>query len=105
MADLQEEPAVPPFDPQGDVRAGYFSAGALLLVLGWGFGVLANLWVHVASPESGSRWLGVYVGPSLGPYAGAVLGLGLFTGAFGLVLLGLGRRSPRGAVVLPGYDY
>ncbi len=105
MTNLQEEPAVPPFDPQGDERAGYFAAGGLLVVLGWGLGVLTNVIAHLSAPAGGTRWWGVYIGPELGAYAWGVLGLGLFAGAFGVVLIGIGRGSPRGPMVLPGYDY
>ena len=100
----EEMPAVPPFDPQGDVRLGYFAAGGTLIALGWGLGVALNLLIHRLAPAGGHRLLNVYVGPSLGPYAWATLGLGLFTGAFGVVLLILGRGSPRGPFVLPGVD-
>ena len=105
MVDLQETPAVPPFDPEGDVRLGYFAAGGLLIALGWGVGVVVNILLHLFAPSGGRRWLNVYIGPTIGPYAWAVLGLGLFTGALGTVLVVLGRESPRGRFVLPGYDY
>jgi len=105
VVDLQETPAVPPFDPEGDVRLGYFAAGGLLIALGWGFGVVMNILLHVLAPSGGRRWFNVYIGPTLGPYAWAVIGLGLFTGALGTVLIALGRESPRGRFVLPGYDY
>lgn len=105
MVDLQEDPAVPPFDPKGDVRFGYYLAGGILVTLGWGLGVFANLVLHLTAPAGGYRLLHVEIGGSLGPYAWAVLGLGLFTGAFGGVLLALGRSAPRGPIVLPGYDY
>lgn len=105
MTNLKEEPAVPPFDPQGDERAGYFAAGGLLVVLGWGLGVVGNLLAHLTAPTGGVRWGGVYFGPTMGAYAWAVFALGLFSGAFGIVLLGLGRASPKARVVLPGYEY
>ncbi len=105
MVDVQETPAVPPFDPGGDVRLGYFGAGATLIALGWGLGVVVNLLAHFLAPSVGSRLLHYDIGRSLGPYAWAVLGLGLFTGAFGVVLIALGRSSPKGRFVLPGADY
>jgi hypothetical protein len=103
--DLQETPAVPPFDPKGDVRLGYYAAGGLLVALGWGVGIVANVLLHRLAPAGGYRWMGAYFGAALGPYAWAVLGLGLFTGAFGVFLLALGREAPRGPFVLPGFDY
>ena len=105
VADLQEEPAVPPFDPQGDERAGYLSAGTLLIVLGWGFAVVVNLVLHALAPSGGHWIMGVFLGRSFGDYAWAVLGLGLVTGALGATLIGIGRSSPKGRLVLPGYDY
>lgn len=105
MVDLQESPAVPPFDPKGDVRLGYFIAGGTLIALGWGVGVLANVLLHRWAPAGGFHILHAYFGPALGPYAWAVVGFGLFTGAVGVVLVALGRTAPKGPFVLPGYDY
>jgi hypothetical protein len=105
MVDVQETPAVPPFDPQGDVRLGYFLAGGVLLAVGWGLGVIANVVVHLTAPSGGYHFDHLFVGPTFGPYAWAVAGLGAFSGAFGLVLVALGREAPRGPIVLPGYDY
>ncbi len=105
VVDIQETPAVPPFDTKGDPRLGYFVAGGLLVVLGWVLGVVLNVLLHVYAPSGGLRIYGVYFGHALGPYAWATLGLGLFTGAFGVVLLALGRSSPSGPFVLPGADY
>ncbi len=105
VSDLQEVPAVPPFDPQGDERAGYFAAGGVLIALGWGLGVAGNVLLHLTAPSGGAWTWGVYFGPQFGPYAWAVLGVGLITGALGVVLLGLGRDTPKGRLVLPGYEY
>ena len=105
MVDLSESPAVPPFEEGGDERWGYWIAGGLLVFLGWGLGVLLNVVLHLTAPSGGDRLLGTYFGPTMGPYAWAVLGLGLFSGAVGVVLLLLGRSSPRGPLVLPGYAY
>lgn len=96
---------MPPFDPQGDERVGYFAAGGLLILLGWGLGVVANILLHLFAPAGGHRVLGIFFLTTFGPYAWGVFALGLFAGAFGVVLLVLGRNSPRGPVVLPGYDY
>ncbi len=105
MSEIQEVPAVPPFDAQGDERAGLLAAGVVLIVLGWILGVGLNVALHLAAP-AGGHWVGgVYFGNSFGAYAWAVLGLGLFTGAFGSALLGVGRRTARGPLVLPGYEY
>jgi len=96
---------VPPMDPGGDVRYGYFAAGSVLIVLGWGLAVAANLLAHYLAGSAGMTVAGHEISSTLGPYAWAVFGFGLFTGAFGVVLLALGRASPRGRFVLPGYDY
>jgi hypothetical protein len=105
MVDVHETPAVPPMDPGGDERLGYFIAGALLILLGWGGGVIANLLVHHAAGSGGMLVGWVRITSALGSYAWAVFGIGLVTGAIGVVLLALGRASPKGKLVLPGYDY
>lgn len=105
MVDIQETPAVPPLDPGGDERVGYFLAGGVLIALGWGLAVVVNLLAHYWAGSSGMTVAGHEVTSTLGPYAWATLAFGLFTGAIGVVLLTLGRASPKGSVVLPGYDY
>ncbi|MEM0129188.1 MAG: hypothetical protein QXG65_03375 [Thermoplasmata archaeon] len=105
MVDVHETPPTPPVDEGADARFGMMAAGLLLLVLGAGFGVIANLLVHRLAPASGMPILWVRVGPSLGPYAWAVLGLGLFATVIGGVLVGIARGMPRGRFVLPGYSY
>ncbi len=105
MVDVHETPAVPPMDPGGDERAGYFIAGGLLVVLGWGAGVIANLVAHYAAGSTGMTLGWVRITSTLGSYAWAVLGLGLVTGAIGVVLLAIARATPKGKLVLPGYDY
>ncbi len=104
MDDLQETPAVPPFDPKGDVRLGLFGAGGVLIAVGWGLGVVLNLLLHLYAPAGGHRLWHVYFGPTLGPYAWATVGLGAFAGGFGIVLIALARASPKGPFVLPGVD-
>lgn len=105
MVDIQESPAVPPFDPKGDVRLGYFAAGGTLIAFGWGLGVVLNVLLHYFAPGGGHWLFHAYFGTTMGPYAWAVLGLGLAAGVFGVALVALGRRSPKGPFVLPGYAY
>ena len=80
-------------------------AGGLLIVAGWGVGVVANVLAHWVAPSSGMTVLWVHVYPTFGAYAYATFGIGLFFGILGVVLLLLGRGAPRGPAVLPGYDY
>ena len=105
MVDLQEAPATPPQDYGGDERVGWQIAGALLLAAGWGIGVIGNAVAHWLAPASGLSILGVHVYPTWGVYAFATLGVGACAGIFGVLLIVLGRLSPRGPLVLPGYDY
>ncbi|HYK93766.1 MAG TPA: hypothetical protein VEY07_06960 [Thermoplasmata archaeon] len=105
MVDLQETPAVPPFDPQGDVRAGWAIGGIVLLLLGWGLAVVVNVLLHLEAPASGTM-IGPYrVFHDLGAFAWLSVGIGLFTGAIGAGLLWLSREAPRGPIVLPGPSY
>jgi hypothetical protein len=105
VVDLQETPATPPFDPGGDERFGYYVAGGGLLFLGWFLGVVVNLLLHWEARSGAFRVWFVHFGPTLGPYAWAVFGLGLGAGALGVALLGVARATPRGPLVLPGADY
>ncbi len=105
MVDVHETPAVPPMDPGGDERLGYYLGGGLLLFLGWGLGVAANLLLHAAAGAAGMTVGGVRLTSTLGSYAWAILAFGVFTGAVGVVLVALATRSARGPIVLPGYDY
>jgi len=105
VEDLQETPATPPENAGGDARFGFFGAGAVLISLGWVFGVLVNVLLHWAARTSPAVVFGVHVGPNFGEYAWAVFALGLVTGAMGVVLIGVGRTTPGGPLVLPGADY
>jgi hypothetical protein len=105
MSDLQESPATPPVDFGGDQRVGMLIAGALLLVLGWGFGLLVNAALHWSAPSGGSMFWTVRIYPHWGTYAIGVGILGLFTGAFGAAMVVLSRQEPKGPLVLPGYAY
>ena len=105
MVDLQEIPAVPPMDPGGDERVGLLIAGGLLIALGWGLAVIVNLLLHYLAGSGGMTVAGHTFTSSLGSYAWAAFGFGLFVGAFGVVLVALGRASPKGPLVLPGFDY
>ena len=105
MVDIQETPAVPPTDPGGGERVGYFLAGGILIAFGWVLAVGLNLVLHYIAGAGGMTIAGHRITSTLGSYAWASFGFGLFAGAFGAVLLALGRASPKGPLVLPGYDY
>lgn len=105
MVDVHETPAVPPEDYGGDERIGYFAAGSVLILLGWVGGVVANLVLHYIAGSGGMVVGWFRITSTLGSYAWAVFGLGLFAGAIGLVLLAIGRATPKGPLVLPGYSY
>lgn len=105
VVDLHETPAVPPFDPGGDERLGYFVAGGLLIAAGWGIAVGLNVLLHQTASSAGLGSSGLHVGHAWGPRGAAIALFGAFTGAFGVVLVALGRDSPRGPFVLPGAEY
>ena len=94
VVDLQETPAVPPMEPGGDERVGYYLAGGLLIFLGWGLGVVGNVLLHRMAGSGGMALAWIRITSTFGDYAWATLGFGLFTGAIGAVLLALGRASP-----------
>jgi len=105
MVDLQETPAVPPEATGGDERAGMIAAGATLIALGWGLGVLANLFLHLSAPSGGARLGPVFVFDHLGPFAWATLLIGLMTGTIGAGVIAAARSLPTGPLVLPGQPY
>jgi hypothetical protein len=105
VVDLQETPAVPPMDSGGDERAGYFLAGATMIFLGWGLGVLVNLGLHMYAPARGISVAGIWFGHVVGTYAWSAVGFGLMSGAIGIGLLLVGQSTPKGRLVLPGTDY
>lgn len=105
MTDLQETPATPPVDFGGDARLGMRIAGGLLVVLGWGFGLVVNAMVHYDATSTGTVLWMVRVFPHWGAYAIGVAILGAFTGALGGAMLALSRHEPAGPLVLPGFSY
>ncbi len=105
VMDLQESFAVPPEDPKGSIRVGWFVAGGLLIALGWGLGIVANLVLHRLAPAGGLVIGSVRIFPALGPYAWAAFGFGAFTGMMGLAIVLLGRTAPKGPIVVPGFPY
>ena len=105
MVDLSESPAVPPFDPKGDERLGYFLAGGLLIAVGWGVALVLNILLHRWAAAGATHLWTLRVGARWGPEGIAVALFGAATGAVGVVLVLLGRESPRGPIVLPGAEY
>lgn len=96
---------MPPEDHGGDERIGWWVSGALCVVGGWVGAVALNLYLHRVAPSDGSMVGPVWIGPTMGPYAWAVLGGGVGAGLFGLVLFYLASRAPKGPFVLPGRAY
>lgn len=105
MTDLSELPAVPPEDRGGDERIGYLSGGVLLVVAGWGLGVIVNLLLHHMASASGEVVGPWRIYPTLGVYAEGLAGLGAIAGIVGVFMVWLGRHSSRGKLVLPGAPY
>lgn len=104
-SDLQETPAVPPEEYYGDERAGFLTAGAALVTLGWVLGIGVNLWLHLTAPAGGTAIGGVVIHHALGAYAWAAIIIGALTGALGVAIAITARSSPRGRLVLPGGVY
>jgi hypothetical protein len=102
---LDERPPVPPDDPGGDQRIGWWITGVLCVVMGWGVAVMENLILHLTASHVGFDLGPWWVGPTMGPYAWAVLAIGLFVGGFGIVLFHLASKSAPGPFRLPGYPY
>jgi hypothetical protein len=105
VVDVHETPATPPFMEGGDARIGFYLAGATLIVLGWGFGVVLNVLLHWAARAGGYRLWTVHFGYTIGPYAWAVFALGLVAGVVGAALFAEAQDLTRGPFVLPGADY
>lgn len=105
MTDPSELPAVPPEDRGGDERIGYRAGGALLVVLGWGIGIVVNVLLHRLAPAGGEAIGPWRIYPALGPYALGLVGLGALAGVVGVFMIWLAQRSPRGKFVLPGTSY
>lgn len=85
----------------GNRRAGFIVAGSLLLILGTGVGMLANLALHSIAPAQGLS-LGLFtVYPGWSWYATVVFVLGAFATLVGLGMLWLSGFSPSGPVHLP----
>jgi hypothetical protein len=61
--------------------------------------------LHLLAPAGGLTVAGIWFGHAIGTYAWAAAGFGLVTGAVGVGLLFVGRATPKGRLVLPGYDY
>lgn len=105
MSDLRDVPAVAPMDTGADARYGFFTAGALLVLLGFGVLDLLNVLLHRLAGASGISLGVVRVYPGFGPFAQAAALFGAGAGLLGIVLLYYGYRSPTGPFVLPGTPY
>jgi hypothetical protein len=105
VVDVRETPATPPFDGKGDDRTGLLLAGASLVVLGWFLGMFVNVLLHWEARSGAYLLWTVHIGYAIGPYAWAVFGLGLVTGALGAGILVEAQYAPKGPLVLPGQDY
>jgi hypothetical protein len=105
MVDLSETPAVAPEPEGGRERFGLRIAGSLLLVVGLGFGVLANLYLHSVAGASGTAIGPWTITSTIGPYAWATVGFGLFATLIGIGLWWVSRRQPKGPIGLPGASF
>lgn len=81
----------------GNRRAGWYAGGVILLMLGFGVGVIANLLLHAAAPVGQCvQFLpGFWVCNSWGWYATVVLVLGLFATLVGVGMVALAVQMPR----------
>jgi hypothetical protein len=105
VADSEDSPPVPPSDPGGDERIGWWISGTLCIVFGWGVAVAENLLLHWTATTTGFTVGPWWIGPTMGPFAWTVFGIGLAVGGFGVVLLHLASKSLPGPFRLPGYPY
>ena len=89
---------------EGNQRAGFIVAGLLLVLLGWGVGVVANYVLHAVAPSGGIPLGLVTVYPGWSWYATFVLILGVFATLLGLGMFYLAMQKPRAPVHLPDVE-
>jgi hypothetical protein len=103
--EAEERPPVPPEDPGGDERIGWWITGALCLVFGWGVAAALNWVLHRVAGSTGFLLGPWWIGPAMGDYAWTVFGIGVAVGGFGIVLLHLASKAVPGPFRLPGFAY